>query len=313
MRLLLKKCKLVKSYEKQTMKKITYYAFSLFFLLNGVLSCNSNEDSKNLITVDQEDVNQSLNTKFDGKIFSIPSPILTMLLVKKVSKDFHPDFLVPTSNVDNYQSEFKRALLVGVYGADLGYTSMYNEKNKIMEYLVTVEKLTNSLGLESAFDKTFLERYQNNIENSDSMMHIVADAFKNADLFLKSGDRKSVSALMLAGGWTESMHFASALAIEHKHKELIERIGDQNQTLETMISLLEVNNKQNSNDELITLFKDLKETFDKIVITYEYNEPETDVANKTTTLKHTVNFEISEETLIEIHNKIKFLRNYIIE
>jgi len=295
------------------MKKITYYAFTFCFLLFGILSCNSDEDSKNLITVDQEDVNQSLNTKFDGKIFSIPSPILTMLLVKKVSKDFHPEYLAPTSNVDNYQSEFKRALLVGVYGADLGYTSMYRDKNKIMEYLVTVEKLTNSLGLESSFDKNFLERYQNNIDNSDSMMYIVADAFKNADLFLKSGDRKSVSALMLAGGWTESMHFASELAIKHKNKELTERIGDQNQTLETMISLLEVNNKQNSNDELIVLFKDLKESFDKITINYEFNEPETDAANKITTLTHKVNFDIDEDTLLEIHSKIKFLRQFIIE
>lgn len=295
------------------MKKITYYAFTFCFLLFGILSCNSDEDSKNLITVDQEDLNQSLNTKFDGKIFSIPSPILTMLLVKKVSKDFHPEYLAPTSNVDNYQSEFKRALLVGVYGADLGYTSMYRDKNKIMEYLVTVEKLTNSLGLESSFDKNFLERYQNNIDNSDSMMYIVADAFKNADLFLKSGDRKSVSALMLAGGWTESMHFASELAIKHKNKELTERIGDQNQTLETMISLLEVNNKQNSNDELIVLFKDLKESFDKITINYEFNEPETDAANKITTLTHKVNFDIDEDTLLEIHSKIKFLRQFIIE
>lgn len=295
------------------MKKITYYAFTFCFLLFGIISCNSDEDSKNLITVDQEDVNQSLNTKFDGKIFSIPSPILTMLLVKKVSKDFHPEYLAPTSNVDNYQSEFKRALLVGVYGADLGYTSMYRDKNKIMEYLVTVEKLTNSLGLESSFDKNFLERYQNNIDNSDSMMYIVADAFKNADLFLKSGDRKSVSALMLAGGWTESMHFASELAIKHKNKELTERIGDQNQTLETMISLLEVNNKQNSNDELIVLFKDLKESFDKITINYEFNEPETDAANKITTLTHKVNFDIDEDTLLEIHSKIKFLRQFIIE
>lgn len=279
-----------------------------------LFSCSSaNNDEKEDITVEQADINSSLNTSFDGKIFSIPSPILTMLLLKKVNPVFRPELLNPTSRADDYQTEHKRALILGVYGADLGYASIYKDKVKIMDYLVTVEKLTNSLGLEASFDKSFIDRYHRNADNSDSMMHIVSDAFKNADLFLKNGNRKSVSALILAGGWTESMHFASILAEKGENEELVERIGDQKQTLATLISLLEENNKKSANDELIRLFKDLNHVFRDIQMDYEYSEPETHPESKLTVLKHTISFDIQEKTINSIREKITTIRQYIIE
>lgn len=292
--------------------KITHHLFGIGLIVCALYSCSSETTRKEHITIEQDDVSNSLTTNFDGKIFSIPSPILTMLLLKKVSPAFHPELLNPTSKVDSYQTEHKRALLLGVYGADLGYSSIYKDKKNIIDYLVTVEKLTNSLGLGASFDNRFIERYQKNTNNSDSMLYIVSDAFKNADLFLKNGQRKSVSALILAGGWTESMHFATTLAEKNNNQELLERIGDQQQTLTTLIALLEENNKASVNDELIRLYKELSNVFQEIEIMYTYNEPVTDAEKKTTTLKHTVSFEISTETLKAITEKITAIRQHII-
>lgn len=293
---------------------LTNHFLSICILSGLLFSCSSgNNDNKEDITVEQDDISNSLNTNFDGKIFSIPSPILTMLLLKKVSPVFQPELLNPVSKADGYQTEHKRALMLGVYGADLGYASVYKDKTKIMDYLVTVEKLTNSLGLEASFDKIFIDRYQKNADNSDSMMHIVSDAFKNADLFLKNGNRKSVSALILAGGWIESMHFATTLIQKRKDTELLERIGEQKQTLSTLISLLEENNKQSTNDEIIRLFKELNKEFKNIEMNYEYSEPETHSDQKLTVLKHSVSFEIPEKTLDSIREKISTIRQHIIE
>lgn len=292
--------------------KITHYLCSIGLLVCVLLSCSSDPPKKEHITVEQDDSGNSLNTNFDGKIFSIPSPILTMLLLKKVSPVFQSELLNPSSKVDSYQTEHKRALLLGVYGADLGYASIYKDKKNILNYLVVVEKLTNSLGIGASFDQQFIDRYQKNTNNSDSMLQIVSDAFKNADLFLKNGQRKSVSALILAGGWTESLHFATTLAEKNQNQELLERIGDQKQTLSTLILLLEENNKASMNDELIQLYKELHKIFQEIEVNYEYNAPVTDAAKKVTELKHTVSTEISDKTLTEIRKKIAAIRQHII-
>lgn len=294
--------------------KTTRYLFTFIIVLGLITSCTTDKkNEKEQITVDQKDTNSSFNTTFDGKIFSIPSPILTMLLIKKIEPKFLVDLLNPVNKSDNYQTEHKRALILGVYGSDLGYASIYKDKRQIMDYIVTVEKLTKSLGLEASFDKTFIDRYQKYTDNSDSMMHIVSEAFKNADLFLKNDNRKSVSSLILAGGWIESIHFATSLLDKHKNQELIERIADQKQTLATLISLLEENNKQSENNELIKKLKNLKTTFDKININYQYTEPETFADKHLTILKHTVSFEIDDATLLLIKDQLAEIRNHIIE
>ncbi|MCO5260068.1 MAG: hypothetical protein M9916_07990 [Crocinitomicaceae bacterium] len=281
----------------------------------GLLQSCSNEVSneKEHITVDQKDTNSSFNTRFDGKIFSIPSPILTMLLLKKIEPNFQSNLLNSSSKVDSYQTEYKRALILGVYGADLGYSSVYKDKKQIMDYIVTVEKLTKSLGLESAFDKSFVERYQKHTDNSDSMMHIVSDAFKNADLFLKNDNRKSVSSLILAGGWIESLHFASSLLDKKNNDELIERIGEQKQTLLTLTSLLEENNKENESDKLISDLKELNKIFENISVDYQYAEPVTNSEKHLTELKHSIKFSINDETLSAIKTQITKIRNYLID
>lgn len=274
-------------------------------------SCKTEKGTKKQITIDQHDPTSSFTTNFDGKIFSIPSPILTMMLIKKVSPTFHDDLLNPISKIDSYQTEFKRSLMLGVYGTDLGYSSIYKNQKNILNYLVVVEKLTSNLGLDAYFDKSFIERYQRNSENQDSMMYIVSDAFKHADLFLKKGDRQEVSALILAGGWVESMYLASQLAIETNDNKLLRRIGDQKQTLKTMISLLKENNQEKQCDELIQNLETLNLTFEKININYVYNEPETNADKHLTILKHTVSFEITNDTLLDINKQIKEIRNYI--
>lgn len=292
--------------------KLTHCFVALCTAATLLSSCSSEgKEETEEITVDQNDIGNSLNSNFDGKIFSIPSPILTMLLIKKVSPVFHSDLLHPISRVDHYQTEYNRALTLGVYGADLGYVSIYKDKTKIVDYLGVVEKLTSSLGLDASFDQSFVERYQKNADNSDSMMNIVSDAFKNADLFLKNGGRKSVSALILTGGWVESMHFATSLVEKQKSEEVLERIGEQKQTLSTLISLLEEYNKQSVNDELIGLLKQLNLLFKDVEVNYDYEEPETNTEQKLTVLKHSVSYKIEEKTLKGIQEKIRIIRQHI--
>lgn len=279
----------------------------------SMVSCtDSGDGTKDAIDAEIIDPSSSLNTNFDGKIFSIPSPIQTALLIKSTSKTYFGEMLNPISNVDKYDTEYSRALNLGIYGADLGYASLYDQKSASINYLAAVEKITGALGLEGAFDKTFMSRYESNITNQDSMMIVVSDAFKKADLFLKNSNRKSTSSLILTGGWIESMHFACQLTKKTSNREFKIRIGEQKQTLLTIIEILKEYNKMGTNDELISQMTDLLVSFEEIKMDYTYAEPETNAAKKTTTLKHSISFEISEKTLNDISDKLTKIRTSII-
>jgi hypothetical protein len=276
-----------------------------------IASCNGSAD-KNEIDKDVLDPNSSINTNFDGKLFSIPSPIQISLLLKQANIPFNESLLNQTDKSKNYTTEYLQALNLGIYGTDLGYASI-NEQNGIsLKYLSVVEGLTSKLGLEGAFDKNFMSRFEKYHTNKDSIMGIISDAFRKGDNFLKNAKRKSTSSLILAGGWIESINFACKLNSIKENQNIINRIGEQQQTLTSLIDILVEYNTNNSNDVLIADLNELKTIYEKVVIDYQFVAPKTDEAKKETTLQHTYKVKIEKEVLTEIESKISAIRAKII-
>jgi len=284
-----------------------------------MVSCEGNSE-EGVIEKEQEktvskellDPNRSFNTTFDEELFSVPSPIQTALLIKSLSMPYNETLLNSEENAKEYTSTALQAVNLGVYGADLGYVTLYNQNSKSLSYLSIVENIANELGISRAFDKTFIKRFEENNTDQDSMLVILSDAFRKTDNFLKNNDRKNVSALILTGGWIESLYFATNLYKESNDQQLLVRIGEQSQSLETIIELLEKYNGEGQNDQFITSFKELKELFDKIKTSYEYIEPETNEETKITTIKSNTNIEISDDLSSKLIEKVAAVRNGIV-
>ncbi len=300
-------------YEK--MKQMRFKLLLSSFAIAAVLvSCGeSTDDTQNVIDDSIIDENSAFNTVFEGKIFSIPSPVQTAYLIKQLDLPFDESLLNKNSNVSAYIKEYHQALNLGIYGTDVGYSSMYEQKDVTMKYLSSVEKLTSQLGLDIAFDNEFLKRFENNNNNKDSMLVIMSEAYRKSDNFLKQSNRKSTSALILTGGWIESIYFASKLNKKKKNKEVEKRIGEQKQSLNSIIDILSEYNEDNQNDALIAEMKDLKVSFDKIKLNYQYEAPDINKEKKEMTFNHSLEIEIDEKVLSEIETKIEAIRSNIIK
>lgn len=292
------------------MRKLLHITFATIVIL-GINSCGS-EPEKPEIEKEVLDPNSALNMDFEGKIFSIPSPMQTALLMEEVNAPFNASILNDISSVEGYNTDYQRALNLGIYGTDLGYLSVYKKNSDALKYLSTVEKLTNKLGLEGAFDKNFITRFEKNSTNKDSMMVIVADAFKKSDSYLKSNNRKEISALILIGGWIESLYLACEINKAKPDNKIIERIGEQKETLNTIIEILKNYNKKNSYDELITEMESLQGYFNQIEVTYDFAQPKTDAKKKLTTLQHNMVVKLDNNLLNFIYQKITSIRSSII-
>ena len=244
------------------MKQIPFkLIFGSLIVATSLVSCSSEEEPENVVEKEILDENSSFNTVFDGKIFSIPSPVQTAYLIKQLDLPFDEALLNKNSNVSKYVKEYNQALNLGIYGTDVGYASMYEQKDITMKYLASVEKLTSELGLDIAFDNAFLKRFEKNNGNKDSMLVIMSDAYRKSDNFLKQSNRKSTSALILTGGWIESIYFATKLNRQKQNPDVEKRIGEQKQSLNSIIDILTEYNDNNQNDLLIAEMTDLKVSF----------------------------------------------------
>lgn len=244
--------------------------------------------------------------------FSIPSPMQTSYLIKNSGANFDKALLNDPRNAPSYSTKFYRALNLGIFGADLGYVTLYDEHNKAIQYMNSCKRIGDELGVSGAFSPEMLKRFEANMGNQDSLLMLVSDAYSDSDKFLKNNDRSDVGCLVLAGGWIESLHFASKVADMHSNPAVVQRIGEQKITLENLIKLLEKNANDEEYLELIDHLTELFELFDDVTVTYKYAKPTIDKEKKLAVINSTSEVSITEEQLTAIYEKIESIREQIV-
>ena len=154
---------------------------------------------------------------------------------------------------------------LGIYGADLSISSIYDMTQETMLYLKSIKVIADDLGLTAAFDQETMARLESSKANRDSLQRIVADAYMMANGYLKENARSSTASLVLAGGWIEGIHIATSLVdIEKPNSDLEELIADQRFSIDNLIGLISLHKDEAGIDEMITDFNELKSLFDQI-------------------------------------------------
>ena len=204
---------------------------------------------------------------------------------------------------------------MGVYGADLGYITIYENTDLSLKYLKSVRKIADQLDLSGAFNEDIAKRFNNSMGIQDSMLVLVNEAYKNADDYLKNNDKSNIAALVVIGGWVEAVYFASQSALETKNEKLIERVAEQKQALINMVGMLKsldgFSELEDYEDLTIDL-EDLLKEFETITFSYEYAESVTDPVKKATVINSKNNINISDETLTKIVESLASIRKTIV-
>jgi hypothetical protein len=254
------------------------------------------------------------SNKVQKLFYTIPSPIEMSMLIKKAGAVYNKEILNPTKNVSNYATNLGKALNLGVYGADLSYTSIFDQTQETMQYLSCAKKLADGLGITSAFSSETVARIEKNINNRDSLLSIISDSYWTSDAYLKENERENTSAFIITGGWIEALYIATKLAGNNKQNaEILNRIAEQKLSLENLISLLKTYENDTDINKMISDLEPLKKIYDGIVLTYAKSETSTDETNKSTTIGNTATMQVTAEQQAGIAREIEILRNNIIK
>lgn len=302
-------------------KKNLNNLFSGFFILLFLIfigACDNktpvDKQIEDNVTVEKIDSSATTLVKFNNTLFSVPSPYEIAYLAKDLEVDYNKEFLNPIERKHNYTNTFKKALNLGVYGADLGYLNIYEQTPDAINYFSVVKTLSQEINIAGAFDENTVKRIDNNIGNKDSILHIVSRAYRRVDQYLEDNAREDVAALVLAGGWVESLHIMTQICQIEKRQEMMNRIGEQKHPLDNLIKILSPH--YNTSDEysaLLDALIDLAYIFDGIDVEYTYLEPTTDPENKLTIVNSKSNLIFTDEQIKMISEKVNTIRKSIIE
>ena len=295
-------------------KRASYVIFSCGWLLIASCGGGNSKKAENPEEI-QEDTAKAVSAgvlNIGGEMFSIPSPLQTAMLIQSAGAPYDKSILNPKENSSQYASDYSKALNLGIYGADLGYVSMYSKTQDALIYLTAVKKLSDEIGVSSAFDKETMKRFQDNMANKDSMMVLVGLAYREGDAFLKENKRNDISGLILVGGWIESMNFAISVNKTKSNDEIKRRIADQKRALNSIVKLLLQFESKPEYTGLIDELKDLSKVYDGISYRFVAEKSETDMATKTTTINSHTEVTFTKEQLDAITSKIESIRKKIV-
>ncbi len=279
-----------------------------------IFSCGQEGDTVDTININDTAGNaQNKAIKTKNVFYSIPSPIETTTLLKKAGATYDAAFLNDIKSASKYTSASSKALNLGVYGADLSFTSIFEQAQESMLYLKCASDLANGLGIGDVFGPATIGRVEANMKNKDSLLEIISDAYWTADAYLKENDRPSTSALVIAGGWIEGLYIATRIAKTTKNDEIMNRIGEQKLSLENLIGLMENTPAEEVITKLTAELKELKVIYDKIEMSSEKPVTSTDVTTHVTTIDGGSKVNITKELLADITLKIEVIRSNIIK
>jgi len=288
-----------------------------YVLLLSVVSifsfgCGTSEKNDKESAAEPLDSTASNILNVNGQIFSIPSPIQTAMMIKQSGANYNKEMLNSAQNSSTYSTSFKKALNLGVYGADLGYVTIYEQTQDAISYLNSVKKIADDLGVSGAFTPETVNRFQKNLGNKDSLLALVSVGYRASDAYLKNNDRSEVSGLILTGGWIESLNFAVSVLKIKDNEEVKRRIAEQKSSLNSLIKLLNANYSQPEYAQLVDALQDLSKVFDGIEFKYSYEKPTVDLDKKLTIINSKTEVKISAEQVQAISEKAKSIRNQIV-
>ena len=115
----------------------------------------------------------------------------------------------PVENVKKYFTSGARAINLGVYGADLSYATLYNQEQKVIDYMDAIRSVANELNMSAIYDATLYDSIKVNYDNKEKLVDILTSAFNKSYEYLSENDQQPLALLTAGGAWVEGMYLTT--------------------------------------------------------------------------------------------------------
>ena len=217
-----------------------HYRYALIAIASVLASCstpaNKEESRKDTLIIGGDDASEHAEN-----LYQMPTPNELFQIVKVMSGEGQKRMMSPAKYVDRYVTLPKRALNFGVYATDLVYASNYKITSEVVRYYLTCKKLGDDLGLAGSFNDSDFVRLERNLTRGDSLDVISNEAYERAYRRMQDERMGPTLALVIAGGWLESMHLVTRQILHFDASDpLVMRVAEQKTSLEHLIDMMEV-------------------------------------------------------------------------
>lgn len=187
------------------MKNKIYFFLAILFLSSSCQTKNDNSDEVN----EFDKKTEKIQAEMKSSVPALPSPDEFAAKLHSTGADYISSVINSPDNATSYLqgADEKKAVTLGIYLANLAYTSAYNEDADSKKLINAIIELSSSIGIERSVMGSIAERYANKEESSE-VENYVNEMSSKAHETLRTNGRHRLAAIAYAGFYIEGLNMA---------------------------------------------------------------------------------------------------------
>jgi hypothetical protein len=191
------------------MKKIfAGFILPLLIISSTCLVSCKDKASKQQKKVENEQKNE-IQKEIGPNVYPLPTSAEVIKMLTELQVGYIIGISNPVANSKKYFSSSKRALNLGVFGADLSYATLYNIQQEVIDYMDAIRSLSNELNMSKIYNEDLYTRIKQNFDNRDELVKILTSSFNDTYAYLSENDQQTLALLVVGGAWVEGMYLTT--------------------------------------------------------------------------------------------------------
>ena len=237
---------------------ISMAIITMFFSCSNENDNNDEQDSIDLVNADTGVVFMDESTDV---IYFVSSPGEIIQVLNEAELTYKPGLINDFAKAETYIVQTSQAINLGIYTADLGYCTYYDELSSAASLFFGVQDLCRKLEVSFLLNNIHHSRVKKNLHNADSVKMLAKEYNKLIYNHFVENNKKDLLTLISTGGLIESLYLALH-SIEKVNPEsgIANAIAEQKFSFEVLRDFA----YQQKDDEVVAIILDDIKKLDKV-------------------------------------------------
>jgi hypothetical protein len=241
----------------------------IFFILliisfTGLSSCQNRKAENQIKDREQKEIGK-LTDSIKANVYPLPTSAAVIKMLTELEVGYNPGIANPIANVKKYFSSNKRALNMGVYGADLSYATLYNVEQQVANYLDAIRSLANELNMAQIYKQELYDSIRKNFDDRDKLVSILTDAFNNTYGYLSDNEQQNLALLVVGGAWVEGMYLTTNITeASYNVAGIAKVLLDQQNSFNTYLQITEPYLSDPNVGDFVKSLDPIKKVYEKL-------------------------------------------------
>jgi hypothetical protein len=179
-----------------------------FILLPSCNSCKNRSAEKQQRKTEMNQVD-TIDKQIKENVYPLPTSAEVIKMLTDLEVGYTIGISNPVANTKKYFSSSKRAINMGVYGADLSYATLYNMQQMVFDYLEAIRSISEDLNMSKIYNAALYDSIKKNFDSKDDLVRILTAAFNDTYAYLADNDQQPLALLVVGGAWVEGMYLTA--------------------------------------------------------------------------------------------------------